>query len=94
MDSTDESPLYRHPADRAFRSRYRNVLRSGRCHRRLRARLDDADDRKRGVLQTQGAERGRGRRIARNHESANAPLDQRGSALQGIAHDGFRALGA
>ena len=58
------------------------------------ARLDHTDDGQRGMMRAQGIERGRRRRVAGNHQTANAPPDQCGRALQGIAHDGFGALGA
>jgi len=45
-------------ANRAFGRDDGDVLRNGSGDRRLRARFDDADDRQRGMLQTQGVERG------------------------------------
>jgi hypothetical protein len=81
-------------ADRAFRGDNGNVLRHGSGDGGLRARFDDADDGQQGMMQPQRIERRRGSRIARYDETANAPLQQCGRTLQGVAQDRFGALGA
>ena len=80
--------------DRAFGRDHRDVLRLRSLDRRLRARLDDADDRQIRVSRAQRPEGGGGCRVAGHDQRADPAPEQCLGALQGIARHGIGTLGA